>query len=217
MARRPRVGLGRFRATHRRHRWVHGPPARRVGSERSRSASRPPLARGVERPTCSWQTQPGSDEPVAYDPCRPIHVVVNERTVIGGAGAWCRQALDAVSRATGLQFVVDGPTDEAPSTDREAYQPDRYGKRWAPVLIAWSDPTETPELAGDVAGLGGSASLVDGEQRVGLRHRLDRARRPRHRRDPDPARRATRVRAVIEHELGPPRRARPRRTTRPSS
>jgi hypothetical protein len=41
--------------------------------------------------------------------------------------------------------------------EREAFQPERYGKRWAPVLIAWSTPEETPGLAGNIAGDGGSA------------------------------------------------------------
>ncbi len=105
------------------------------------------------------QTQPGADAPVAYDPCRPIHVVLNERTAPLGGDLIVQEALAAASRATGLQFVVDGPTDEAPSEAREPYQPERYPGRWAPVLIAWSDPTETPRLAGDVAGLGGSSWL----------------------------------------------------------
>ena len=42
--------------------------------------------------------------------------------------------------ATGIGFSYDGLTDEIPSRDREAYQPDRYGDRWAPVLIGWVDP-----------------------------------------------------------------------------
>ena len=105
-------------------------------------------------------TQEGSEEPVAYDPCRPIHVVVN-----GGAppvpgvrrhgGVRPRDR-----RATGLQFVYDGTTDEAPSEDRSPYQPERYGERWAPLLISWSDPTETPELEGDTVGLGGSSYVT---------------------------------------------------------
>jgi hypothetical protein len=61
-----------------------------------------------------------------------------------------------ISAATGLQFIYDGTTTEDPDTRREPYQPDRYGSRWAPVLITWSDPDEVPELAGDVVGLGGS-------------------------------------------------------------
>ena len=138
---------------------------------------------------------------MAYDPCRAIHVVMNERTVVGNGGRVAQEALDAVSRATGLQFVVDGATDEAPSDGREAYQPDRYGKRWAPVLIAWSDPVEIPELAGDVAGRGGSTWLEtsDGSVYVSGQIALD---------GPDLARIQasgegnTGVREVIEHELG---------------
>lgn len=105
-------------------------------------------------------TQEGTDEPVAYDPCRPIHVVSNNRTAFVGSEDIIRTSLDAVGRATGLQFVYDGFSDEVPSKDRPPYQPDHYPDRWAPVLISWSDPSETPELVGDVGGLGGSAYVT---------------------------------------------------------
>ena len=65
-----------------------------------------------------------------------------------------------VSAASGLQFVYDGTTAEAPSKTRETYQPDRYGKQWAPVLIAWSTPEESPDLAGKVAGTGGAPTPI---------------------------------------------------------
>ena len=103
--------------------------------------------------------QPGSTRPVAYDPCRPIHIVVNGRTAPPGADQALRDAVEAVHRATGLVFVFDGPTDEAPNPERPAYQPDRYGSRWAPVLVAWSDETESPMLADGVTGSGGSIAL----------------------------------------------------------
>lgn len=84
-----------------------------------------------------------------------------------GTDQLSQQSVAAVSAATGLQFVYDGVTSEAPSKDRKAYQPDRYGKKWAPVLSAWSTPEETPGLAGRVAGIGGSSSLrVQGEPYV---------------------------------------------------
>ena len=73
-----------------------------------------------------------------YDPCRPIHYVVRPDGAPPGGAELIRTAVAQVSGATGLQFVDDGPTQEAPSTDREAYQPELYGRRWAPVLIAWS-------------------------------------------------------------------------------
>ena len=95
--------------------------------------------------------------PVAYSPCRAIHVVMNDRTAPPGGDALAAAAMARVSRATGLRFIVDGPTQEAsPGASRSVYLPDRYPGRWAPVLVAWSDPNEDPRLAGDIAGIGGS-------------------------------------------------------------
>jgi len=106
-------------------------------------------------------------EMVAYDPCRPVRVVVRPDNAPPGGQQLIEEAVGAVSAATGLQFVDAGTTTEAPSTQREPYQPERYGRQWAPVLIAWSDPVEHPDLAGDVVGLGGStARQVDGEPLV---------------------------------------------------
>jgi hypothetical protein len=42
-----------------------------------------------------------------------------------------------------------------------AYQPKTYGnKRWAPVLIAWSDERATQDLAGYILGVGGAESVT---------------------------------------------------------
>jgi hypothetical protein len=101
-------------------------------------------------------TQIGSAAPVAYDPCRTIGVVVNARTQPPGAAPLVQEAMAEVSAITGLQFHVEGSTDEAPATERSAYQRDRYGDRWAPVLLAWSDPAEQAMLADNVAGYAGS-------------------------------------------------------------
>ena len=65
-----------------------------------------------------------------------------------------------VSQATGPRSVDDGATSKAPSRQRPSYQlPNRYGDRWAPVLISWVTPTENPDFAADVAGQGGSAAM----------------------------------------------------------
>jgi hypothetical protein len=145
-------------------------------------------------------TQPGSDRPVAYDPCRPIHVVVNSRTAPPGGDTLLREALATVSVATGLRFVIDGPTTETPATDRVAYQPGRYGDRWAPVLVAWSDPGESPDLAEGIAGRGGSnwLELPTGSVYITGQVVLD---------GPDLARAVAAdeqavVRGIIAHELG---------------
>lgn len=90
--------------------------------------------------------------PVTWDPCRPIHYVVNHRTAGAGSAQALEDALEQLSRATGLSFVDDGSTEERPSINRSPYQPAKYGERWAPVLIAWTDTAEMPDLAGPVIG-----------------------------------------------------------------
>lgn len=100
-------------------------------------------------------TQPGSTQPVAFDPCRPIHYVVRP----GGSSAGqdlLPQAFANLSAATGLQFVDDGETEEPPTVGRANFLPERYGDRWAPVLVAWSTPDEYPELSGPVIGVASS-------------------------------------------------------------
>jgi len=138
-------------------------------------------------------------EMVAYDPCRPIRVAVRPDNAPPGGQQLVEEAIGAVSAATGLQFVDAGATTEAPSSRREPYQPDRYGRQWAPVLIAWSDADEYPDLAGNRAGLGGSTPrqapgrpfvYVTGEvilDAPSLTAMMDRPEQ---------------VRAVIMHELG---------------
>ena len=139
---------------------------------------------------------------VAYDPCRPVHYVVRPDHAPEGSEELVAQAVTEVSAATGLRFVHDGPTTEAPGDRRDTYQPGRYGKRWAPVLIAWSEPGENPGLAGDVVGLGGSSyakapggTLVYVAGQVTL-DAPDMAKMLQH-----PGGTAQ-VRAIIMHELG---------------
>lgn len=97
-----------------------------------------------------------SQDFVAYDPCRPVDYVVRPDFAPAGTDGLIEEAVAEISAATGLTFAYRGITSEAPSEDRDAYQPGRYGKRWAPILISWTSPAEIPGLEGDVAGLGGS-------------------------------------------------------------
>jgi hypothetical protein len=113
-------------------------------------------------------TQQDGVTPVGYDPCRPVRFVTRGEGPTGGQ-QMVREAVAMVSEATGLRFVDEGETAEAPSEGRRSYQPDRYGERWAPVLVAWSDAVESPKL-GEVSG---DQPLVDvagyaGSQSVGL-------------------------------------------------
>ncbi|SNS79610.1 Matrixin [Geodermatophilus saharensis] len=100
--------------------------------------------------------------PVAYDPCRPLHHVLAPAGAPAGAEVLVAEAVARLSAATGLRFVDDGTTDEAWSDQRPAYQPDRYGDRWAPVLVSWATPEQVPALGGTVAGIGGSRAVSAG-------------------------------------------------------
>jgi hypothetical protein len=145
-----------------------------------------------------------SGAPVTSDPCRPIHYRVRDFQTPPGGDAVIREAVAAVSAATGLAFVDDGSTDEAPSDTRPAYQPERYGQRWAPVLIAWSDPTETQDLAGATTGTGGSQPVTlttDGVSQTAYVTGSIVLDAPQLRRtSADEG--AAAERAVVEHELG---------------
>jgi hypothetical protein len=102
----------------------------------------------------------GSDgAPVAYDPCRPIHYVIRPDNAPVGGEAILHGAFGRLTSVTGLRFVYDGGTDEQPSRGRELFQPDRYGDRWAPVVVAWQTYDENPSFLTDVAGEAGSAGV----------------------------------------------------------
>jgi len=108
-----------------------------LGSEHSRAEV---VASHDDGPFRFWATN-DDGTPVRWDPCSPIELVVNN-----GADppqdltADLVEAVEIVAEITGLDIFVAGETDEPPSADRPAYQPARYGQRWAPVLIAWADP-----------------------------------------------------------------------------
>ena len=63
-------------------------------------------------------------EPVRFDPCRSIHYVYNADGEVPGARDLIDSAVEAVSAATGLDFVYDGPSDEVASFDRRLFQED---------------------------------------------------------------------------------------------
>lgn len=105
--------------------------------------------------------QPGhSDRPVAYDPCQPIEILVNDSKAPDGSDHLFQDALDEVSAATGLVLHVKDRTDD---------QIRSYGQsgRFNFVLVDWTSPQDEPGLAGDVAGLGGSTAVDEG---AGGRH-----------------------------------------------
>jgi len=81
--------------------------------------------------------------PTRWNPCDPIHYVVNADLAPPGSIEDVFEAVRRTSAATGIAFDFEGTSDEVATIDRPAYQPDRYGDRWAPVLIAWVDPDDS--------------------------------------------------------------------------
>jgi hypothetical protein len=140
--------------------------------------------------------------PVAYSSCRPIRYVVQREGEPAGGGDIIATAVARVSQATGLQFVYDGATSEAFSRHRLPYQPNRYGDRWAPVLISWVVRNEDPELSTDALGAAGSYSVIvpNGQRAyVSGKMELDAEKLTQILRQPDGKQL---VQATVMHELG---------------
>lgn len=97
-------------------------------------------------------TQPGSSDPVSWDPCKPVEYAVNPAGMPAGARPLVDRAIARISAATGLEFDDDGDTDRRPFSGSFL----RFRGN-GPVVIGWADATEFPELGGPVAGLGGAA------------------------------------------------------------
>lgn len=97
----------------------------------------------------------GTTTPVTWDPCRPIRYVVRADHAPAGGEALLHSAFDTVSQVTGLRFQYAGPTSEGPTERRSSYQRERYGDRWAPVLVVWATPVEVPDFGADLAGEAG--------------------------------------------------------------
>jgi hypothetical protein len=100
-------------------------------------------------------------QPVRWNPCTPIHYVVNLRDAPPGSLDDVMAAVKTISADSGITFVYDGFSSEVPSPERQPYLPGRYGQEWAPVLIAWVDPVSggfkftTDKQGREAIGIGG--------------------------------------------------------------
>jgi len=96
--------------------------------------------------------QPDGREPVTWDPCREIPYVVNPDGAPAGYAGVVTAAVADIARASGLRFAYAGTTADRRFSDRSG----ALDSTPPPVLVAWASPDEVPDLAGDVAGLGGA-------------------------------------------------------------
>lgn len=126
------------------------------GDDRLGAAPQVPRGLGTYR---FLTTQHG--EPVGYDPCRPVEVLVNPEHAPPGYDRLVDTALAHTAAATGLRFDRVGFTE-----DRDVSVSGFGGGRPRPVLVMWADAGEVGELAGEVAGIGGSAAVEDATGRL---------------------------------------------------
>ena len=116
---------------------------------------------GVEAPIdyAFLEAQRGGCLPVRYNPCEPLHYVINSALAPPGVVDDLREAMRRVQEATGITFVDDGPTDEQATANRTLSQA-RYGNRWAPILISWEHGERFRMDATNPAG--GQSTAVEG-------------------------------------------------------
>lgn len=102
----------------------------------------------------------GTNRPVGFDPCRPIRLVVNPSGAPSGTRPMVVRAFTRMAALAGYRVIDEGTSTEPAAARREAYQPQRYGKRWAPVLVAWTTPQQDRRLTGETIGLGGATPAI---------------------------------------------------------
>ena len=164
---------------------------RLVGFDDERLAAAPRVPQGIG----SYEflhTQRGSDQPVANDPCRPIEVVVNPEGAPDNYDELVDTGLAHTGAATGLKFKRVGLTD-----DRDVTTGGLARRR--PVLIAWATPEEVPELADEVAGIGGSVAVGPPGR---MRYVTGRVMLDRDLFASFDATEAASAQAIVDHELG---------------
>lgn len=135
-----------------------------------------------------------------FEPCLRIRVVVNDLQAPPVGVRLVRQALDRVSRATGLSFVLARSTGQR--LDLGSYSDQvTYGER-PPVLIAFTDSEHVPSLRGEKAGQTLPVTAVAPGSRMVLASGLVALDGPTLKRILDLARGSALARALIMHELG---------------
>lgn len=98
-----------------------------------------------------FQVASDNCSPVRWNPCEPVHYVINPANAPPTGVADVHEAFKRLAKATGMIYVDEGMTDEDSQGNR-AYQPERYGERWAPILVHWMSGSR-PQ--GDIQVVGG--------------------------------------------------------------
>lgn len=106
--------------------------------------------------------------PVRWNPCAPVPIVFNPAWGPPNARAELDAAVAELRAATGLNIYVEGTTNEPASVSRSSVDLNRYGARYSPILVAFSDPLRISALAGGIVGLGGPTNVLGPDGRVAV-------------------------------------------------
>ncbi|WP_459985030.1 matrixin family metalloprotease [Nocardioides sp. AN3] len=91
-------------------------------------------------------------DPVTYDPCKPIHYVINPAGAPPDSLAFIMPAINAAQEASGLRFDYDGISEDS-------WESRQRGTKAGPVLIAFLQQFNSEKATSDAVGLGGSTTL----------------------------------------------------------
>jgi hypothetical protein len=126
-------------------------------------------------------TTPDGCKPVRFNPCDPIHFVINPTDAPQGGVDDVRQAFRMIADAGGYNFVDDGlTTDDRFDFNRQAYNPARYGERWAPIVVSWGRLGNQGRNDVVIAGMGNGQvvddAIVTGMLNLNADARIDASR-----------------------------------------
>ena len=126
-------------------------------------------------------TTPDGCKPVRFNPCDPIHFIINPANAPAGGVADVHQAFKMIADAGGYNFVDDGLTDsDRFDFNRASYDPAKYGERWAPIVVSWSHLGNSAANDVVVAGMGNGmtadGAIVTGMLNLNADARIDLAR-----------------------------------------
>jgi hypothetical protein len=106
---------------------------------------------GKDKGSYAFIVTTNAGDPVGWNHCQAIHYVVNPTGAPDDWAGVVRSSVAEVTDVSGFTFHYDGTSTDRSFTDRTFDPADP-----PPVLVAWADAAEVPDLAGSTAGIGGS-------------------------------------------------------------
>jgi hypothetical protein len=103
--------------------------------------------------------QTPSGKPARWNPCAPIHYIVNPSAGPAGSLALVQQAVARTATATGMTFTFDGTTSEVPTSGWGFGPSASYPHGWQPLLIGFAHQGQSDLLEGTNAGTGFPVTL----------------------------------------------------------